>query len=214
MDEHNIEKLRWRCFQIIPLVFDEALSYYEVVSKGAKKTNEIIDYINELSGALSELEGDVGDLSTTVGNISDTIVTLSNEVGTNTIALNNLTNKKNYAIFSGEMDWGNISVSPSGLQYRIPDYSLVNVQTDHSNTDGGVLCSVTYLSNGSYAIRGVGCGALLTGEGGQELIYVWMTYDPINDKFVRNQSFKPDDREEDPQGELIHAKVVKILGVY
>ena len=35
-----------RCFKVMPLVYDESLSYYEVLCKAVKKMNDIIDTIN------------------------------------------------------------------------------------------------------------------------------------------------------------------------
>lgn len=63
----NIEKLRWRCYQIIPLVFDEALSYYEVLCKGAKKTNELIDFVNEMAEQVEENKNNISSLTNIVG---------------------------------------------------------------------------------------------------------------------------------------------------
>ena len=35
-----------RCFKVLPLVFDESLSYYEVLCKAVQKMNDIIDTFN------------------------------------------------------------------------------------------------------------------------------------------------------------------------
>ena len=48
MFENPINKLRFWCHKVIPLVYDEALSYYEVICKVAKKINEVIDDVNGL----------------------------------------------------------------------------------------------------------------------------------------------------------------------
>lgn len=48
MFENPINKLRFWCHKVIPLVYDEALSYYEVVCKVAKKINEVITDVNSL----------------------------------------------------------------------------------------------------------------------------------------------------------------------
>ena len=41
-----IEPIRFRCFKVLPLVYDESLSYYEVLCKVAEKLNSVIDSIN------------------------------------------------------------------------------------------------------------------------------------------------------------------------
>ena len=48
MFENPINKLRFWCHKVIPLVYDEALSYYEVLCKVAKKINELITDVNGL----------------------------------------------------------------------------------------------------------------------------------------------------------------------
>ena len=42
-----IDKLRYWSHKILPLVYDDSLSYYEVLSKMRVKINEIIDYVQD-----------------------------------------------------------------------------------------------------------------------------------------------------------------------
>lgn len=42
-----IDKLRYWSHKILPLVYDDSLSYYEVLSKMRAKINEIIDYVQD-----------------------------------------------------------------------------------------------------------------------------------------------------------------------
>ena len=42
----------WRCFKVMPLVYDESLSYYEVLCKLTEKLNDVI---NQLSRDYSEI---------------------------------------------------------------------------------------------------------------------------------------------------------------
>lgn len=39
----GIKKLKYHCYKVLPLVYDNSLSYYEVLSKVVEKINEIID---------------------------------------------------------------------------------------------------------------------------------------------------------------------------
>ena len=43
----DVTALRFWCHKVIPLVYDESLSYYEVLCKVAKKLNEVIESVNE-----------------------------------------------------------------------------------------------------------------------------------------------------------------------
>lgn len=44
----TVSKLRFWCYKILPLVYDDSLSYYEAICKATQKLNEVIDNVNEL----------------------------------------------------------------------------------------------------------------------------------------------------------------------
>lgn len=43
-----IDKLRYYAYKILPLVYDESLSYYEVLNKVVYKVNEVIEYVDNV----------------------------------------------------------------------------------------------------------------------------------------------------------------------
>ena len=53
---HDIEKFRFLCHKILPLVYDESLSYYELLCKMNKKLGEVIDQINAHTGEILDFE--------------------------------------------------------------------------------------------------------------------------------------------------------------
>ena len=50
----DINKLNYVCFKVLPLVYDETLSYYEVVCKVTDKLNEVIDDVNQIPELISK----------------------------------------------------------------------------------------------------------------------------------------------------------------
>lgn len=38
-----VNKLKFWCFKVLPLVYDDSLSYYETLCKVVEKLNEVID---------------------------------------------------------------------------------------------------------------------------------------------------------------------------
>lgn len=46
MYNHKIKPFRFWSQKVLPLVYDDSLSYYEVISKLANKVNEIIEFVN------------------------------------------------------------------------------------------------------------------------------------------------------------------------
>jgi hypothetical protein len=58
----NIEKVKFWCFKVLPLVYDDSLSYYEVLCKVVKKLNEMVDALQELPEQLAEIEAAIAQL--------------------------------------------------------------------------------------------------------------------------------------------------------
>ena len=54
-----IDKLRYWCHKILPLVYDDSLSYYEVLCKTSAKLNEVIDSTNGLLDAWNTYKNDI-----------------------------------------------------------------------------------------------------------------------------------------------------------
>lgn len=53
---NNIKPFRFWCQKVLPLVYEDALSYYELLCKVVAKLNEVIDQSNELSEAFQQLK--------------------------------------------------------------------------------------------------------------------------------------------------------------
>lgn len=54
-----IDRLRYWCHKILPLVYDDSLSYYEVLCKTSAKLNEVIDSTNGLLAAWNTYKNDI-----------------------------------------------------------------------------------------------------------------------------------------------------------
>lgn len=58
----TVERLRYWCQLVLPAVFDDSLSYYELVCKVSDKLNEVIDANNELAGHVADNVADIKEL--------------------------------------------------------------------------------------------------------------------------------------------------------
>nr|DAQ58510.1 MAG TPA: hypothetical protein [Caudoviricetes sp.] len=58
----TVHRLQYWCQLVLPAVFDDSLSYYELVAKVVKKLNEIIDSNNELAGYVGMNKQDIAQL--------------------------------------------------------------------------------------------------------------------------------------------------------
>lgn len=211
----NIERLRWRCYQIIPLVFDEALSYYEVLCKGAKKTNELIDFVNEMAETVQDNTENLASLQAIVGegSVDDRIygAELSAKAYTDEVT-DNMKAKSGFVLFEGAMEYGNTHQTCVNGDFKISDYHTVVVYGDRPYGDGGVVCSVTpYVNEEStvYSISGIGnIGLDMDDTGGAYLLRVFLKYDSTTNELTRSQSTKPD-----TEGNTVHDTITKIIGV-
>lgn len=50
----DVSKLRFWCHKVLPLVYDDSLSYYEVLCKVSAKLNEVIEIVNGLDEQINE----------------------------------------------------------------------------------------------------------------------------------------------------------------
>lgn len=74
----TVQRLQYWCQLVLPAVFDDSLSYYELVARVVKKLNEVIDSNNELAGYvatdtvdIAQLKKDVELLNSEFGKIKN-----------------------------------------------------------------------------------------------------------------------------------------------
>lgn len=70
----NIEKIRYWCFKVLPLVYDESLSYYEVMCKIAAKMNELIGELDTLPETIKEIEAAIAQIEAWIRDFDTTVV--------------------------------------------------------------------------------------------------------------------------------------------
>ena len=58
----RIDKFRFFCQKILPLVYDDALSYYEVLCKVSEKLNEVIDTTNEVTEMMTIVQEQIAEV--------------------------------------------------------------------------------------------------------------------------------------------------------
>ena len=69
----KLHPLFFKCHKILPLVYDESLSYYETLCKVAKLLNETIDSVNNLNDNVSDVNSRVNQLTDEVNAIAEEI---------------------------------------------------------------------------------------------------------------------------------------------
>lgn len=72
--------VRFHCYKVIPLVYTEALSYYEQLCKAVERLNEAIEAINDLNTAVTDLSGIVTQHTKAINALSNDITIFENNV--------------------------------------------------------------------------------------------------------------------------------------
>lgn len=200
---------RLGCFKVLPLIFDEALSYYEVLCKIRDTVNSLITEVSTSEDSIAELQEWVG-----TGSVDDRIY--GAEIAAKGYA-ESYTNEKisrcGMVLFEGTIDV-NGSGDLNDTDYKLPDYNMVAVLLDHATFDGPVLCSVHKASGTTYVIDGVGGTALTPPISFESLSYVYATYNSSTNAILVNKSHRPDNYEDEPTGHLVGAQIKKIVGLW
>lgn len=68
----KIDKVKFWCYKVLPLVYDDSLSYYELLCKVVSKLNELIekyasfdDMVAEIQSAIDALQKQIDEFDTT-----------------------------------------------------------------------------------------------------------------------------------------------------
>lgn len=97
-----MEKLNIRCNKVLPSVYDDALSYYEVLCKVVAAMNELIENRNTAGSLPAPVEGEEGWLATVINGEWKASDTVLKRVAT--LEGNDLTYKANFASINQRLD--------------------------------------------------------------------------------------------------------------
>lgn len=82
--------IRFHCYKVLPLVYDEALSYYEQLCKITKSVNDSVKAINDLNDAVTDLGSNVTQITERVNDLTTEIVTFENGINAKMVQINRL----------------------------------------------------------------------------------------------------------------------------
>jgi hypothetical protein len=74
----NIKSLRFWCNKILPLVYDDSLSYYELLNKVVDFCNKLLDNQNEIREILAQYGTDIESLKKDVKDLQDELEKVKN----------------------------------------------------------------------------------------------------------------------------------------
>lgn len=95
----SLTKFRFFCQHVLPLVYDDSLSYYEVLCKLTSKLNETIEQVNTLEDTMSDIQTAFDELAQTVSDLNDLYTTFETTINNRFSALETeLTDEINTAV--------------------------------------------------------------------------------------------------------------------
>ena len=117
---NNLSNFRFWCQKVLPLVYDDSLSYYEVLCKIVKYINDIIGNEKELSDEFLELKKEVEKVQEMLDNFdTDVIERIVREYLATMIFVE--ISDAGYFIYYIPDSWDNIQFETSGLDVELPD---------------------------------------------------------------------------------------------
>lgn len=87
-----LNKLKIKCNKILPLVYDNSLTYYEVLCKLTNKINEVINHLNAQETEIINLKQSYENINTSIQEITNSLTNVNNSINvinTNIQIINN-----------------------------------------------------------------------------------------------------------------------------
>ncbi len=170
-----IDKFKFRCYKVLPLVYDETLSYYEVLCKLTGKIDECIDAINEGSADITQLTSTVEELQGIVQTLQSDVEEIKDELSI-----------KGKVMVDSDIAVGNVNIDIANVDVK--DCTLVKVSPKDTAAPA-IICGVT-IDKGAYdCITGVGYD--IADNGVRYVINLYINSE--TNKITRNRSYKTTD---------------------
>ena len=119
-----MEKFRFWCQKVLPLVYDDSLSYLEVLCKVVAKLNEIIETTNLSNDAIKEIENEIAEIRDWINNFDTTYIEEIIDKHISTAIFVGITNE-GYIFYSRPESWKEIQFNTTGLDIEVettPEY--------------------------------------------------------------------------------------------
>lgn len=133
----TVSKLRFWCYKILPLVYDDSLSYYEAICKATQKLNEVIGNVNELPDYINK------EIAEQIGNNGDLFERLFSKILKAIVTCIDDTEFTSDEKFGGEIFWHNgelvecVKHMDIGTNYvigtNIENVNIIDIMNDIKN---------------------------------------------------------------------------------
>lgn len=119
--DRGIKRFRFWCQKVLPLVYDNSLSYYEVLCKVVEYINQLIATDNEIFATIDDMKNDIEELQAWVQNFNDNVRDIVKEMIDMYVAmvLFELTDDGYFVAYIPE-SWSELTFYTTGYDVNIP----------------------------------------------------------------------------------------------
>ena len=117
----DLKRFRLWCYKVLPLVYDDTLSYYEVLCKVVKYINELIEQDTVFDEEIEELQRELAVVQNWINNFN---TNYAEEIIANAIATMIFVeiSDAGYFIYYIPENWDDITFNTTGLDTTITGY--------------------------------------------------------------------------------------------
>lgn len=117
----NYRVFRYWCCKVLPLVYEDSLSYYEVLCKVVKYINDLIEQDKVFIDELDELKKELDSVQNWINNFDTTEIKRLVEQCVATMIFVEI-NDAGYIVYNIPDSWDDIVFNTTGLDIVVGDY--------------------------------------------------------------------------------------------
>lgn len=121
-----VDYLRMWCYKVIPLVYDDSLSYYENLCKVVEYLNQVVAQQQVFGKDLEQLQTAINQLQEWVDNFNTSFIKEEIEKYIATMIFVEI-NNDGYIVYNIPEKWTDITFNTTGLDINIPEYGYGNL---------------------------------------------------------------------------------------
>lgn len=117
----ELKHFRFWCYKVLPLVYDDSLSYYEVLCKVVNYINKLIEQDKVFGEEIEALKEEVATIKSWIDNLATDYIDKIIGDAIATMIFVEISNA-GYFIYYIPENWNDITFNTTGLDIIIPNY--------------------------------------------------------------------------------------------
>ena len=117
----RMKHFRYWCYKVLPLVYDDSLSYYEVLCKVVEYINRMVDNQREFGDDLGELKSELEEVQEWIRNFDTTFIKDIVDDYIATMIFVEISDA-GYIMYYIPETWDDITFNTTELDIHIPEY--------------------------------------------------------------------------------------------